>query len=72
MSVETPFRTTVTVVGMTCAHCTSSVQEEVGEVAGVRSVDVDLASGAVTVTADREIGREEIEAAVAEAGYSLA
>ncbi|MFC5949234.1 heavy-metal-associated domain-containing protein [Pseudonocardia lutea] len=72
MSVETPFRTTVTVVGMTCGHCTSSVQEEVGEVAGVRSVEVDLASGAVTVTADREIGRDEIEAAVVEAGYSLA
>lgn len=72
MSVETPFRTTVTVVGMTCGHCTSSVQEEVGEVAGVRSVEVDLASGAVTVTADREIGRPEIEAAVVEAGYSLA
>ncbi|MCE0767182.1 cation transporter [Pseudonocardia kujensis] len=72
MSVETPFRTTVTVVGMTCGHCTSSVQEEVGEVAGVRSVDVDLASGAVTVTADREITRAEIEAAVVEAGYSLA
>ncbi|GAA2847347.1 heavy-metal-associated domain-containing protein [Pseudonocardia halophobica] len=72
MSVETPFRTTVTVVGMTCGHCTSSVQEEVGEVAGVRSVEVDLASGAVTVTADREIGRAEIEAAVVEAGYSLA
>ncbi|MEU7818054.1 cation transporter [Pseudonocardia sp. NPDC049154] len=72
MSVETPFRTTVTVVGMTCGHCTSSVQEEVGEVAGVRSVEVDLASGAVTVTADREIGRTEIEAAVVEAGYSLA
>ncbi|MCE3554029.1 cation transporter [Pseudonocardia sp. RS11V-5] len=72
MSVETPFRTTVTVVGMTCGHCTTSVQEEVGEVAGVRSVDVDLASGAVTITADREIGREEIEAAVVEAGYSLA
>jgi copper chaperone CopZ len=72
MSVETPFRTTVTVVGMTCGHCTSSVQEEVGELAGVRSVDVDLASGAVTITADRALGRPEIEAAVVEAGYSLA
>jgi copper chaperone len=71
MSVETPFRTTVTVTGMTCGHCTSSVQEEVGEIAGVRGVEVDLASGAVTITADRELGRGEIEAAVSEAGYTL-
>jgi copper chaperone CopZ len=72
MSVETPFRTTVTVVGMTCGHCTSSVQEEVGEIAGVRSVDVELASGAVTITAERALSRSEIEAAVVEAGYTLA
>jgi copper ion binding protein len=71
MSVETPFRTTVTVSGMTCGHCIASVQEEVGEVAGVRSVDVELESGAVTITADRELGRDEIEAAVVEAGYTL-
>jgi copper chaperone CopZ len=72
MNVETPFRTTVTVVGMTCGHCTSSVQEEVGEIAGVRSVDVELASGAVTITAERALSRSEIEAAVVEAGYTLA
>jgi copper chaperone len=72
MSVETPFRTTVTVTGMTCGHCEASVQEEVGEVAGVRSVQADHASGAVTITADREIPRAEIDAAVTEAGYQLA
>ena len=71
MSVETPFRTTVTVTGMTCGHCEASVKEEVGEVAGVRTVDVDLASGAVTITADRALERGEIEAAVVEAGYQL-
>ncbi|GAA1869909.1 heavy metal-associated domain-containing protein [Pseudonocardia ailaonensis] len=71
MTVETPFRTTVTVTGMTCGHCTASVQEEVGEIAGVRAVEVDLASGAVTITADRALGRGEIEAAVSEAGYTL-
>jgi len=71
MSVETPFRTTVTVVGMTCGHCTASVQEEVGGIAGVREVAVDLASGAVTVTADRTLDVAEIESAVVEAGYTL-
>jgi copper chaperone CopZ len=35
---------------MTCAHCVVSVREEVSEVCGVRAVDVDLASGRMTVS----------------------
>ena len=63
---------TYTVVGMSCDHCVRSVQEEVGHVTGVSSVDVDLASGAVTVTADGEIDDELVRAAVEEAGYEVA
>lgn len=62
---------TVTVTGMTCGHCVSSVREEVSEIGGVTSVDVDLASGRVTVEADRDIDRAAIAAAVAEAGYQV-
>ena len=61
-----------TVVGMTCGHCVSSVTEEVTEIAGVSNVDVDLASGNVTVTASEPISNDAIRAAVEEAGYSLA
>ncbi|MGH3350509.1 MAG: heavy-metal-associated domain-containing protein [Nocardioides sp.] len=61
-----------TVVGMTCGHCASSVTEEVTEIAGVSNVDVDLASGNVTVTASEPISDDAIRAAVEEAGYSLA
>lgn len=71
MSVEAPFRTEVTVTGMTCGHCVMSVTEEVGELAGVRSVDVRLETGLVTVLSDRELGRDEIGAAVSEAGFRL-
>jgi copper ion binding protein len=71
MSVEAPFHTRVTVTGMTCKHCVMSVSEEVGEIDGVSAVDVSLDSGAVTVIADREIGRAEIAAAVTEAGFEL-
>jgi copper chaperone CopZ len=63
---------TYTVTGMTCAHCVASVTEEVQEVAGVESLDVDLASGALTVTAGDEIDDTAIRAAVEEAGYLLA
>ena len=63
--------TTFTVTGMTCGHCQRAVTEEISGVAGVESVTVDLASGSVTVTADRPVDRADIAAAVDEAGYVL-
>ncbi|WP_405133032.1 heavy-metal-associated domain-containing protein [Nocardia sp. NBC_01388] len=64
--------TTVTVTGMTCGHCVSSVREEVGKISGVTGVDVDLASGRVDIEGEGPIGRDAIAAAVDEAGYQLA
>lgn len=63
---------TYTVVGMTCGHCVSSVSAEVGKLAGVTSVDVDLSSGAVTVASTAPLDPESVRAAVEEAGYELA
>ncbi|MFF5094101.1 MULTISPECIES: heavy-metal-associated domain-containing protein [Actinosynnema] len=63
--------TTYTVTGMTCGHCVSSVTEELTGIAGVTDVSVVLESGAVTVTSDRELGLDEVKAAVTEAGYEL-
>ena len=66
---------TYTVTGMTCGHCVASVTEEVTEVAGVAAVDVDLASGALTVTSDdpaSPVDDAAVRAAVEEAGYALA
>jgi copper chaperone len=60
-----------TVQGMTCSHCVLSVREEVSEVSGVSAVDVDLATGRMTVTG-QDISDEAVRAAVAEAGYELA
>lgn len=71
MAVEAPFRTHVTVSGMTCRHCVMSVTEEVSEIDGVSAVDVSLSSGLVTVLADRDVERDEIAAAVSDAGFEL-
>ena len=60
------------VSGMHCAHCVSSVTEEVSAVSGVTDVKVDLDSGQLIVTSDTDIPFESIEAAVDEAGYSVA
>ncbi|RSN70397.1 MULTISPECIES: heavy-metal-associated domain-containing protein [Actinomadura] len=62
---------TYTVAGMTCGHCVSAVTEEVGQVAGVTNVDVDLKAGTVTVTSEAPVDVELIRAAVDEAGYEL-
>jgi len=61
---------TYTVNGMTCGHCVLSVREEVAEVAGVEKVDVDLASGRLTV-AGEGFTDEAVRAAVADAGYEV-
>lgn len=56
------------VTGMTCDHCVASVREEVSEVQGVESVDVDLVSGRLAVTGSG-FDDDQIKAAVSEAGY---
>jgi copper ion binding protein len=63
---------TYTVTGMTCGHCVSAVQKEIGAIAGVTGVEVDLASGRVEVSAEQPISDDAIAAAVDEAGYELA
>lgn len=72
MVVVAPFRTCLTVTGLTCQHCVMSVTQEVAGIDGVSSVDVRLDSGRLTVLADRDVERGEIEAAVVGAGFELA
>jgi copper chaperone CopZ len=61
---------TYAVAGMTCAHCVTSVTEEVSEVEGVTGVDVELETGRLTVTGEA-ISDKAVRAAVAEAGYEV-
>jgi len=62
------------VSGMTCGHCVGSVTAEVGRLAGVESVSVDVVPGGVsTVTVESAVplDRKAVAAAVDEAGYEL-
>ena len=63
---------TFVVSGMTCDHCVRAVTTEFVLLPGVRSVDVDLASGEVTVVSDAPLDRADVRNAVDEAGYALA
>ena len=62
---------TYSVTGMTCDHCVGAVRTEVANLPGVAQVDVDLASGRVTVTSDEPLDKAAVRAAVAEAGYQV-
>ena len=64
--------TTYTVIGMTCGHCVNAVTQEVQQIDGVDDVQVDLATGSLTVSSSGEIDRTTVVAAVDEAGYELA
>jgi copper chaperone len=64
--------TTISVSGMTCGHCISSVTEELTELKGVENVTVDLNAGGiseVTITSTLTLDPAEIGEAIAEAGY---
>jgi len=60
-----------TVPGMHCDHCRHAVSEELGAVAGVESVEVDLETKLVTVLGS---GLDDVtlRAAIDEAGYEAA
>ena len=63
--------THVEVTGMTCGHCVAAVTEELSEIGGVECVDVVLESGVLTITSAGPLDPAEVDAAVAEAGYSV-
>jgi len=59
------------VPGMSCGHCEAAVKGEVGKVAGVSAVDVDLTTKLVSVVGD-QLDLAAITAAIDEAGYEVA
>lgn len=67
MAVET-----IHVTGMTCGHCVAAVTDELTKVDGVTRVEVDLASGAVTIESAQPVDRAVLAEAIDEAGYDLA
>lgn len=59
--------TVLSITGMTCDACVKTVTRVLSRVRGVRSAQVDLASGRAVVTGDAR--SEELLAAVQGAGY---
>ena len=63
---------TYTVTGMTCGHCVRAVSAELGKLAGVIEVNVDLPTDQVQVISVEPLDDDAVRAAVEEAGYELA
>jgi copper chaperone CopZ len=57
--------------GMTCNGCANNVKNALSSVSGVSNVDVDLDGSKATVNTDGTSNQEILEAAVANAGYSI-
>ena len=62
---------TYTVSSMSCGHCTGAVEEEVGRVPGVESVNADLETKLVVVRGE-SLEDAALRAAINEAGYEAA
>lgn len=70
MSDTTASAITFSVPGMTCGHCEASIKQEVGAVAGVTGVEVDLETKDVVVTGS-SLDRSALVAAIDEAGFDV-
>ena len=63
--------TDYTVRGMTCDHCAGSVTAEISKIPGVTGVQVDVATGRVSVESAQPVAAEVVAEAVEEAGYEV-
>jgi copper chaperone len=55
--------------GMSCGHCVMAVKKELGNLSGIESMDVQIGSAVVETT--DAVTREQLAAAIEEAGYTL-
>jgi len=63
--------TSLKVKGMSCQHCVMSVTKALGQLDGVKNVQVDLAKGEVRFDNTKEIASNRIEKAINDAGYEV-
>lgn len=65
--------TTLRVPDMSCAHCKAAVEGELNKLSGVERASADVENGVVEVSYDEgRVTTEQLEGAVAEAGYTVA
>jgi len=68
---EYTMASTIKVKGMSCQHCVMSVTKALGQLDGVKNVQVDLAKGEVRFDNTKEVASNRIEKAINDAGYEV-
>ena len=56
---------------ISCGHCVHTIQSELGEMPGIKSVQADQTTRLVTINFDSPATKEEIEKMLAEIGYPV-
>ena len=63
---------TISINGMSCGHCTSSVEKALRAVPGVTSAKADLAAKNATVEVGDGVSDDALKQAVVDAGFDVA
>ena len=56
---------------ISCAHCVHTIQSELGELPGIKSVQADPTTKLVTINFVSPATKDEIEKTLAEIGYPV-
>jgi copper chaperone CopZ len=62
---------TFKIPNISCQHCLHTIKTEVGELAGVKSIEGSVTTRVVTIGYDDPATREQIEALLAEIEYPV-
>lgn len=66
-------KTTLNVTGMSCGHCVKTIEDNVGKLDGVKSVQVNLEAGTVDVEFESsQIGTKQISDTIEDQGFDVA
>ena len=59
------------VKGMSCQHCVMSVTKALGQLDGIKNVQIDLAKGEVRFDNTKGVASDRIREAITDAGYEV-
>ncbi len=68
---ENTMKTILKVEGMSCQHCENRVKTTVAEIAGVKSVEVNLAEKTVAIEHEESVTVETLSSCINEQGYNV-
>lgn len=62
---------TIHVKGMSCQHCVKAVIKALSEIEGVGEVNVDLATGRVSIVENSPVDDQVLRERIVKAGYEM-